>query len=148
MTTPGPMPGPCAWTLDTTCCTGWDDFTPEVQARATDLATFILDALTGRQFSQCPVNYRPCGPKCVGGGGYMTWPVSLGTVGGGTMPWMIPYVDGGLWRNCACPGDRKSTRLNSSHGYISYAVFCLKKKNKIQKKSILVHIKYTNKPRC
>src|SRR2546422_2959449 len=26
------------------------------------------------------------------------------------------------------PSDRKSTRLNSSHGYISYAVFCLKKK--------------------
>src|SRR2546422_11601460 len=32
----------------------------------------------------------------------------------------------------ASPGriDRKSTRLNSSHGYISYAVFCLKKKKK------------------
>ena len=29
--------------------------------------------------------------------------------------------------------DRKSTRLNSSHGYISYAVFCLKKKKKQQK---------------
>src|SRR5205809_5844963 len=28
--------------------------------------------------------------------------------------------------------DRKSTRLNSSHGYISYAVFCLKKKTKEQ----------------
>src|SRR2546422_6318369 len=28
----------------------------------------------------------------------------------------------------ALEGDRKSTRLNSSHGYISYAVFCLKKK--------------------
>src|SRR2546422_6133518 len=28
--------------------------------------------------------------------------------------------------------DRKSTRLNSSHGYISYAVFCLKKKKKIK----------------
>src|SRR2546430_7029027 len=27
------------------------------------------------------------------------------------------------------PGDRKSTRLNSSHSQISYAVFCLKKKN-------------------
>src|SRR2546429_2442842 len=26
--------------------------------------------------------------------------------------------------------DRKSTRLNSSHGYISYAVFCLKKKKR------------------
>src|SRR2546429_456601 len=43
-------------------------------------------------------------------------------------------------RQCRCfgPGltrtggdaDRKSTRLNSSHGYISYAVFCLKKKKK------------------
>src|SRR2546422_4097274 len=30
-------------------------------------------------------------------------------------------------------GDRKSTRLNSSHGYISYAVFCLKKKKKTHK---------------
>src|SRR2546429_6573920 len=28
--------------------------------------------------------------------------------------------------------DRKSTRLNSSHGYISYAVFCLKKKKRTQ----------------
>src|SRR2546429_1626056 len=28
-------------------------------------------------------------------------------------------------------GDRKSTRLNSSHGYISYAVFCLKKKKTV-----------------
>src|SRR2546429_4968381 len=32
-----------------------------------------------------------------------------------------------LWRRRL---DRKSTRLNSSHGYISYAVFCLKKKKK------------------
>src|SRR2546422_4117374 len=33
------------------------------------------------------------------------------------------------------PGDRKSTRLNSSHGYISYAVFCLKKKTNNTKRS-------------
>src|SRR5205809_5623644 len=33
--------------------------------------------------------------------------------------------------------DRKSTRLNSSHGYISYAVFCLKKKKKA---SLLIRI--------
>src|SRR2546422_3332383 len=32
--------------------------------------------------------------------------------------------------DCRLVGDRKSTRLNSSHGYISYAVFCLKKKKK------------------
>src|SRR2546422_2867449 len=31
--------------------------------------------------------------------------------------------------------DRKSTRLNSSHGYISYAVFCLKKKKKSNTRS-------------
>src|SRR5687768_18059471 len=30
----------------------------------------------------------------------------------------------------AAAADRKSTRLNSSHGYISYAVFCLKKKKR------------------
>src|SRR2546422_4110740 len=33
--------------------------------------------------------------------------------------------------------DRKSTRLNSSHGYISYAVFCLKKKKKNIEKIVL-----------
>src|SRR5687768_18131171 len=33
--------------------------------------------------------------------------------------------------------DRKSTRLNSSHGYISYAVFCLKKKKKNNNKANL-----------
>src|SRR5205085_11819378 len=33
------------------------------------------------------------------------------------------------------PGDRKSTRLNSSHSQISYAVFCLKKKKKKKKKT-------------
>src|SRR2546422_7201149 len=32
--------------------------------------------------------------------------------------------------------DRKSTRLNSSHGYISYAVFCLKKKKKTIRKKV------------
>src|SRR2546426_8454476 len=38
----------------------------------------------------------------------------------------------------SCPGDRKSTRLNSSHLVISYAVFCLKKKkqNAIDKSGV------------
>src|SRR2546422_7847193 len=39
-----------------------------------------------------------------------------------------PVIEAGVGRG----GDRKSTRLNSSHGYISYAVFCLKKKKHIQ----------------
>src|SRR5438128_9616257 len=34
---------------------------------------------------------------------------------------------------CSRPRDRKSTRLNSSHGSISYAVFCLKKKKQKQR---------------
>src|SRR6266550_5545366 len=56
----------------------------------------------------------------------------------------LPISSGPTWtppwrtRRHRCAGvgtssrwpDRKSTRLNSSHGYISYAVFCLKKKNK------------------
>src|SRR2546422_3785401 len=36
--------------------------------------------------------------------------------------------DGAITPPCKLTPDRKSTRLNSSHGYISYAVFCLKKK--------------------
>src|SRR2546422_1861149 len=39
--------------------------------------------------------------------------------------------------------DRKSTRLNSSHGYISYAVFCLKKKKKKKKTNVNRNTKTT-----
>src|SRR5207245_7808974 len=55
-------------------------------------------------------------------------------------------VDGALPRDRIGLADRKSTRLNSSHGSISYAVFCLKKKKKKQKlnfiRSILTHPTY------
>src|SRR2546422_8180662 len=66
---------------------------------------------------------------------YATW---TSAVSGGVAPYTYSWtVDGsvagsgtsktaGGWAG----GDRKSTRLNSSHGYISYAVFCLKKKKK------------------
>src|SRR2546422_8452695 len=43
----------------------------------------------------------------------------------------VAAVDGGE-AGAGAVGDRKSTRLNSSHGYISYAVFCLKKKKKFK----------------
>src|SRR2546422_7973520 len=39
------------------------------------------------------------------------------------------------WWRPGATRDRKSTRLNSSHGYISYAVFCLKKKKKTKNSS-------------
>src|SRR2546422_11737449 len=40
---------------------------------------------------------------------------------------------GVCWMESLLEEDRKSTRLNSSHGYISYAVFCLKKQTKTHK---------------
>src|SRR5205809_3180986 len=38
--------------------------------------------------------------------------------------------------------DRKSTRLNSSHGYISYAVFCLKKKKQTSRLTLFIGERY------
>src|SRR2546428_6485669 len=46
-------------------------------------------------------------------------------------------LEEGLLDGAAAPtGDRKSTRLNSSHDQISYAVFCLKKKNQLSHRLI------------
>src|SRR2546422_4127859 len=42
-------------------------------------------------------------------------------------------------------GDRKSTRLNSSHGYISYAVFCLKKKKPKSRREVHSNLKRATK---
>src|SRR5688572_31558873 len=52
---------------------------------------------------------------------------TLEEVGGDLLP-----VDEQRHFLCRQVGDRKSTRLNSSHSQISYAVFCLKKKKKHQ----------------
>src|SRR3712207_6868157 len=52
-----------------------------------------------------------------------------------TMPWSSGQAEGHVNKlkliKRQMYGDRKSTRLNSSHANISYAVFCLKKKNNI-----------------
>src|SRR2546429_2342255 len=66
--------------------------------------------------------------------------------------WRRPALPrlGRSWRRCPkprapkrparLPADRKSTRLNSSHGYISYAVFCLqKKKDHVYASTTLLH---------
>src|SRR3712207_8875710 len=53
--------------------------------------------------------------------------------------WMLPDLDGiEVIRRLRAAEDRKSTRLNSSHANISYAVFCLKKK----KHTFCYHILY------
>src|SRR3712207_7892430 len=63
-----------------------------------------------------------------------------------------PFVAGvhGALRGCgSCPlytADRKSTRLNSSHANISYAVFCLKKKKNTTSKN-LIYLNRNKHPR-
>src|SRR2546422_2526483 len=54
----------------------------------------------------------------------------------------VAQVDARQWAISARGLDRKSTRLNSSHGYISYAVFCLKKKKK--HKNTSTHKRHSN----
>src|SRR2546430_8236817 len=66
------------------------------------------------------------------------WVISLGSVTVGDA--LLVETDS---LPCAWATDRKSTRLNSSHSQISYAVFCLKKKKK--KKTGYDHCKSNNK---
>src|SRR2546422_1519154 len=58
------------------------------------------------------------------------WP-RLGLTVAQDLPVLDDDLASGIGRDIQ---DRKSTRLNSSHGYISYAVFCLKKKKKYEQK--------------
>src|SRR2546430_12418824 len=69
---------------------------------------------------------------------------------GGDHPGDDPAPDGGR-RAAPTHGqapnkDRKSTRLNSSHSQISYAVFCLKKKKPIASLLLTMHIKVNEEP--
>src|SRR3712207_7226133 len=57
----------------------------------------------------------------------------LTTVGGRVRRGRRRQAGSGVRRRVHQPEDRKSTRLNSSHANISYAVFCLKKKTKNNK---------------
>jgi hypothetical protein len=94
----------CNWTINTTCCPDWATYDAATQALATSWATEILDALTGRRFGQCEVTVRPCTPKCEWFSGYMTFPVGSPSTSGAGAPWMFPYIDNGVWRNCGCTG--------------------------------------------
>src|SRR2546422_8462688 len=67
----------------------------------------------------------------------------VSVVPGAARLWLTEAVTEGFglmttfFESVATPSrDRKSTRLNSSHGYISYAVFCLKKKKNKKKNNI------------
>src|SRR2546429_2376849 len=72
----------------------------------------------------------------IAGGGFLRLSTRSGTSSRSASVWRGAVSVGWLRGDAAAPSDRKSTRLNSSHGYISYAVFCLKKKKKILKKVV------------
>jgi len=86
-------PGPCEWEIDTGCCDEWDTYSASVQAAATDYATTVLWAATGRRFGLCTRTVRPCGRECQDAGVYGYWWAD------GT--W-LPYLLNGAWRNCWC----------------------------------------------
>lgn len=84
---------PCSWTL-TPLCADWDNHPQPTKDAATQYATLVLWAATGRQYGLCPITVRPCGRRTDGAAlwGYIA--------DGGT--W-IPYLDSvGTWRNCSC----------------------------------------------
>src|SRR2546422_10916322 len=80
----------------------------EIDWSAADPGT-QLNAYVRRRLVEYVTDYRKRGDSALGG-----------------------YGDAGVVHPSDAFADRKSTRLNSSHGYISYAVFCLKKKKNTQ----------------
>src|SRR5687768_8477631 len=83
------------------------------------LARYSLVGLRGGKFKQDSLKG--------GGFGVIVSGISKGC---GSSRETAPYSELKAGVQLVIAKDRKSTRLNSSHGYISYAVFCLKKKKK------------------
>src|SRR5438034_3722475 len=79
----------------------------------------------------------PATAPSVGGGD-----IYGGQVAGSMSDQNTYMLDGGNFTS-DLEGDRKSTRLNSSHTVISYAVFCLKKKNRTTRSSATVYRQVT-----
>lgn len=83
---------PCSWAINPLCET-WTELSDAEQERATNYATYVLWAATGRRFGLCPQRVRPCGLQANGSSlwGYVqdgaTW---------------HPYLDStGTWRNAS-----------------------------------------------
>jgi hypothetical protein len=54
---------PCeGWVPATATCTNWASYSQAVRDYATDLATLVLWAATGRRYGRCLITVRPCGP--------------------------------------------------------------------------------------
>src|SRR5688500_6254378 len=97
-----PAVGPCAWDISQVCCAGWDDYDPAVQLAATEYASAVMWASTGRRFGLCQVTVRPCG-RYTHGGTPSIFGYTFSLYGPGGAGW-YPYFGGdGELCNCACP---------------------------------------------
>ena len=90
--------GPCdvwpiLWTCDVSC------ESPAVTARAAQISTEVLWALSGRQFGLCTVTLRPCRKDCTD---FESWPLGWYDVMPGTGLWPMPALIGGQWFNLVC----------------------------------------------
>src|SRR2546422_7353090 len=86
-------------------------------------------AVTGVQTCALPISDQPADRRKASGAACCRRRL-IGSFMHGPSPSENPALANVGWRTPAVILDRKSTRLNSSHGYISYAVFCLKKKKR------------------
>ena len=92
------METPCDWEITQACCPNWDSYDPAIQTAATNYATMIAWARTGRRFGLCPKVVRPCGRW------RPNWPSIAGFEYSAFNGTWIPFIDaGGNWRNCMCP---------------------------------------------
>lgn len=104
MTTPlEPVVAGCAWPIDETCLTGWEDIDPDVQDRSILFASATLRRLTGYRVGGCPITVRPCKRGCAD----MTLTPSyydMLRMGGAGVSSFWPHLDErGLWVNsCGC----------------------------------------------
>jgi len=97
------MPAPCDWDVDPEAlgvCSTWDDYPPELQATALNLATLFLWAATGRRFGVCLLTVRP-NQTHRGDLAYQTFEVIPGTQVGLGVPGG-PFLFGGRWFNAGC----------------------------------------------
>lgn len=79
------------WTIDTSCCSTWGTLDAAAKTRATQYATYVMWALTGRRYGMCAVTIRPCGNGCRDYAGFY-W--DEGTY--------RPYIYNGNWYNSTC----------------------------------------------
>lgn len=94
--TGSPTTLPCAWPeLNTGCCDDWSTFSPTLQLQATQYATLVLWAATGRRYGLCDLTVRPCGRECTGCSNGYYW----------SDGWWLPYIWNGQWFNCWCGAD-------------------------------------------